>query len=241
VWAFYQELIDLQREIYLAFVDRIGQFAATGDGAVLAAYLPMGVVFGAVHALTPGHSKVVLATYLTGSTATMPRALAVSMVLSVVHVSMSVIIVLAALPLVSVTLGSAGSAPLLASLSRGLLGLIGLWMLWQGFRGTTHDHAGQGLAAGIAAGLIPCPLTLFVMTFAVTNGVPEAGVAFAFVMIFGIGFVLATVALAAVLFRQQLIRLLDSRSQAVDRVTRTIQVTAGVILLFVALNTIVGG
>ncbi|WP_425459635.1 hypothetical protein [Hankyongella ginsenosidimutans] len=32
------------------------------------------------------------------------------------------------------------------------------------------------------AGLIPCPLTLFVMTFALSRGVPEAGVAFAGVM-----------------------------------------------------------
>lgn len=237
----WQDLIALQREIYLAFGDHIGQFASTGDWSVLAAYLPMGIVFGAAHALTPGHSKAVLATYLMGSTATLPRGLAVSLVLSIVHVSMSVVIVLAALPLVSVTLGSAGNAPLLESLSRGLLGLIGVWMLWQGVRGATHQHAGEGLAAGFAAGLIPCPLTLFIMTFAVTRGVPEAGVAFAFVMIIGVGLVLATVALAAVLFRQQLIQLLVSRPRVVDRVTRTIQVTAGIILIVVALNAIAGG
>jgi nickel/cobalt transporter (NicO) family protein len=238
IWAIYYQLAALQREIYLAFGDRIGQFAATGNWGVLAAYLPMGIVFGAAHALTPGHSKAVLATYLTGTTATIPRGLAISLVLSSVHVSMSVIIVLAALPLVSVALGSVGSAPLLENLSRGLLGLIGIWMLWQGVRGVVHQHAGQGLAVGFAAGLIPCPLTLFVMTFAVTRGVPEAGVAFAFVMIIGVGLVLATVALAAVLFRQQLIRLLASRPKVVDRVTRTIQVTAGVILIMVALNEI---
>jgi nickel/cobalt transporter (NicO) family protein len=241
MWAFFQELVALQREIYLAFGDRIGQFAATGDWGVLAAYLPMGIVFGAAHALMPGHSKAVLATYLAGSTASIPRGLAVSLVLSCVHVSMSVIIVLAALPLVSVTLVGIGSAPLLENLSRGLLGLIGIWMLWQGVRGAIHQHAGQGLAAGFAAGLIPCPLTLFVMSFAVRRGVPEAGVAFAFVMIIGVGLVLATVALATVLFRQQLIRLLASRPQVVDRVTRTVQVTAGVILIVIALNTLAGG
>lgn len=240
IWEIYFQLAALQREIYLAFGDRIGQFASTGDWGLLAAYLPMGIVFGAAHALTPGHSKAVLATYLTGSTATIPRGLAISLVLSSVHVSMSVIIVLAALPLMSVSLGSVSSAPLLENLSRGLLGVIGLWMLWQGVRGAAHQHAGQGLAAGFAAGLIPCPLTLFVMTFAVTRGVPEAGVAFAFVMIIGVGLVLATVALAAVLFRQQLIRLLASRPKVVDRVTRTIQSAAGIILVIVAFNVIAG-
>jgi ABC-type nickel/cobalt efflux system permease component RcnA len=235
----FQDLVAIQREIYLAFADRIREFAETGDWALLAAYLPMGVLFGAVHTLTPGHSKAVLATYLTGSTAGVPRGMAVSLVLSFVHVGISVVIALLSLPLVSVALGSVGRAPLLEDISRGLLGVIGLWMLWQGFRGTGYAH-GQSMAAGFAAGLIPCPLTLFVMTFAISRGVPEAGVAFAAVMMIGVALVLGTVALAAVLFRQQLLRLLAMRPRAVDIVTRAIQIIAGLILVAVALNAIRG-
>ncbi len=147
----FQDLVAIQREIYLAFADRIREFAETGDWALLAAYLPIGALFGAVHTLTPGHSKAVLATYLTGSTAGVPRGMAVSLVLSFVHVGISVVIALLSLPLVSVALGSVGRAPLLEDISRGLLGVIGLWMLWQGFRGTGHAH-GQSMAAGFAAG-----------------------------------------------------------------------------------------
>src|SRR3546814_19921065 len=62
-----QLIVDLQRDIYLAFAERIRIFAETGDWAQLAVFLPLGIVFGAVHALTPGHSKIVLATYLAGS------------------------------------------------------------------------------------------------------------------------------------------------------------------------------
>lgn len=96
------------------------------------------------------------------------------------------------------------------------------------------------MSAGFAAGLIPCPLTLFVMTFAISRGVPEAGVAFAAVMMIGVALVLGTVALAAVLFRQQLLRLLATRPRAVDIVTRTIQIVAGLVLVAVALNAIRG-
>jgi len=229
----FQDLVAIQREIYLAFADRIGNFAQTGDWTLLAAYLPMGILFGVVHALTPGHSKAVLATYLTGSIASVPRGLAASLVLSAVHVGMSVVIALLSLPLVSVALGSVGRAPLLEDTSRGLLGVIGLWMLWQGLRGSGHRH-GQGMAAGFAAGLIPCPLTLFVMTFAISRGVPEAGVAFAVVMMVGVALVLGTVATAAVLFRQQLLRLLSTRPRAVDIVKRAIQIVAGLALVVVA-------
>lgn len=236
----FRENCRIDDKIYLAFAVRISDFAKTGDWSLLAAYLPMGILFGAVHALTPGHSKAVLATYLTGSAANVPRGLAVSLVLSTVHVGVSVLIALLSLPLVSVALGSVGRAPLLEDLSRGLLGVIGLWMLWQGFRESGHAHA-QGVAAGLAAGLIPCPLTLLVMTFAISRGVPEAGVAYAGVMMVGVGLVLSLVALATVLFRQQLLHLLATRPGAVDALTRTIQVAAGLMLVAVAWNAILSG
>jgi nickel/cobalt transporter (NicO) family protein len=136
----YLQLIDAQRGIYLAYADRIGAFAKTGDWWLLTGYLPMGIVFGAVHALTPGHSKAVLATYLAGSTSSLPHALLVSIVLSLTHVTMSVLIVLLSLPLVSLALGSVGRAPMLEDIGRLLLGVIGIWMLWQAFRGSDHHN-----------------------------------------------------------------------------------------------------
>ena len=123
------EAVAVQRDIYLAFGDRIEMFAESGDWMKLAAFLPMGIVFGAVHALTPGHSKMVLATYLAGMPTAWRHGLGAAVLLSAVHVSMSVIIVLLSLPLVSVALGSVGQAPLLEDISRGLLGVIGLWLI----------------------------------------------------------------------------------------------------------------
>jgi nickel/cobalt transporter (NicO) family protein len=142
------------------------------------------------------------------------------------------------LPLVSVTLGSAGRAPELEAVSRGLLGLIGLWMLWQAIRNTGHVH-GQGAAAGFSAGLIPCPLTLFVMTFAITRGVPQAGIAFAAVMMLGVAVVLCTVALLAILFRTQMLRLFESRPALLQTATRTLQIVAGLVLIAIAANALV--
>ena len=58
--------------------------------------------------------------------------------------------------------------------------MVVLWLLIAAIRGhAAHSHH-EGAAFGVVAGLIPCPLTLFVMTFASARGVPEAGLAFAF-------------------------------------------------------------
>lgn len=240
MWQFYQQLVALQREIYLTFADRIGSFASTGDWSELAVYLPMGILFGAAHALTPGHGKAVLATYLAGSTSSVPRALATSFALSFTHITISVLIVLLSLPLVRFGFGAeAGRAPMLELISRGLLAAVGVWMIVRAVRSRPR-HAGQANpAVGAMAGLIPCPLTLFVMTFALSRGVPQAGIAFAAVMMTGVALVLAMVALAAVLLRRQMLQLLLSRPRLVGTVERTLQLLAGLILLVVALNMII--
>jgi nickel/cobalt exporter len=166
----------------------------------------------------------------------------VSLALSFTHVTVAVLIALLALPLVSIALGSVGRAPLLEDVSRGLLGLIGLWMLWRAFGHADHVHgAREGAAFGFMAGLIPCPLTLFVMTFAMARGVPEAGFAFAVTMMAGVAATLSLVAVAAVSFRRQMIRLLETRPRLIAILTRSIEAFAGTILITIALREILMG
>ncbi|MHB0953973.1 MAG: nickel/cobalt transporter [Allorhizobium sp.] len=235
----WQFVIDVQREIYLGFADHIKAFASgTGWGSFVA-FLPMGVAFGAVHAMTPGHSKSILATYLAGSSLGMLRGLLVSLALSFTHVTMSVVIALFSLPLVSIMFGGtgAGSSPILESVSRGLLGVIGIWMLWSALFREPHSHGGQqGIVVGLSAGLIPCPLTLFVMTFAISRGVPEAGIMFAVVMMIGIALTLSSVALAAVFFRQQMVHLFETRPKLISRLTKGLQAASGAVLVLVAVH-----
>ena len=234
-----QIVIDIQRDIYLALAEHIKAFAAGGSWSAFLAFLPLGVVFGAVHAMTPGHSKSILATYLTGSSAGIGRGLLVSLALSFTHVTMAVIIAWFSLPLVSRMLGSAGDTPALENISRGLLGIIGLWMLWSAFFRPAHTHSeGEGLAVGMMAGLIPCPLTLFVMSFAMSRGVPIAGLLFAVVMMFGVMVTLSTTALAVVAFRQQVTRLLIEKPRLIAGLSKGIEAVAGFVLAAIAIREI---
>lgn len=231
-----QDIVSFQRDVYLAFAEHIKAFATGGGWGAFLVYLPMGVLFGAAHALMPGHSKMILASYLASSPLGLIRGLTVSTVLSFTHVALSVLIVVLALPLVSFSsFVNPGRAPLLEDLSRGLLGVIGLWMLYRAFwkRPHRHDH-GEGLAVGFTAGLIPCPLTLFVMTFAVSRGVPEAGVMFAGAMMVGVALTLSTVAAATILFRNGLIHLIEGRAVVLEKASRVLEAGVGLLLTLIA-------
>ncbi|MER8698496.1 sulfite exporter TauE/SafE family protein [Mesorhizobium sp. M0768] len=229
----FQTLVEFQRTIYLTLGEQIQLLAAGGNWLAFMAFLPMGVVFGAAHALTPGHSKAVLATYLAGSDAKVSRGLLVSITLSFTHVTIAVLIAALSLPLVSIALGSVGRAPLLEHISRGLLGLIGVWMIWRALS-HSHHHRHEGEAVGVTAGLIPCPLTLFAMTFAISRGVPAAGALFAVTMMVGVALTLSCVAVLSILFRERLVQFFARQPRLFETISRAIEGAAGLALAGVA-------
>ena len=227
------QLIQLQRWIYGALSADLVAFAATRDWFALAAVLPTGIFFGAIHALTPGHGKSILASYLLGSRLATLRAFAVAAVLALTHVGSAVALALLAAPLVTRTLGGVGRAPTLETISRGLLLAIGVWLIVRALRGRAHPH-GEGLMVGFVAGLVPCPLTLFAMFFALSRGVPEAGMLFAVAMMLGVLTTLAAVALLTVFMRDQLVNFTANHGASLQKIMRGLDVVAGALLIVLA-------
>jgi nickel/cobalt transporter (NicO) family protein len=230
-------LIDIQRQIYSSLSGYLTAFAANRDWAALLGLLPAGVLFGAVHALTPGHGKSVLAAYLLGSRLQALRATAVAGVLSLTHVGSAVILALLAAPLVTRTLGGVGRAPALELFSRGILVAIGLWLLLRAVRGRRHVH-GEGVAVGFVAGLVPCPLTLFAMFLALGRGVPEAGLMFALAMMLGVALTLSGIALLTILARDAVVGLMARHGASLERLARILDGLGGVLLIVFAAREI---
>lgn len=227
-------LADMQRSIYAALTDDITAYSNSRDIAALIAMLPLGIVFGAAHALTPGHSKSVLAAYILGSGLKPSRALLTSFVLSVTHISSAVLLALITNSLVTRSLVGAGRAPSIEWASRLILVAIGLWLIFRAIRAKQHVH-GEGVATGFIAGLIPCPLTLFVMTLALSRAAPEAGLAFSVSMLLGVATILGIVAVVSAVARSSLAHVFEHHGTAIASVSRVIDALAGAALTSIAL------
>lgn len=227
-------LFSIQQRIRELLIGAFANYAANPDLSLFVWLIPMGVVFGAVHALTPGHSKIVVASYVLGSRLSVFKSLAVSGALAFVHVGSAVVIALTAAALVTRTLGGAGRAPALEVASGILLACLGLWLLWRGVRARPHIH-NEGILVGVAAGLIPCPLTLFTMVLAQSRGVPEAGIAFAVTMMTGVALTLSAVAMATAFARDHLIAFMDRHGQSTSRALRAFDIVTGALLAVVGI------
>ena len=133
-----------------------------------------------------------------------------SAILILTHVGSAIVIVLTGAAIIQRTLVGAGRAPILERSSQILIVLFGLWLLWRAFRPHHHDHGRSGPALAFVGGLVPCPLTTFIMAYAVANGLVLAGLLLS--ATFATGMIVTVVAfpLAAILLRGRLVAILDS-------------------------------
>ena len=226
-------LVDLQRWLYSGVGEALlgMQSASMGN---LTTLLLTAFGFGAVHAFFPGHGKAVLASYHVGAGG-LASAVGSSALLILLHVGSAVVFVLGGFAVVQRTIGGAGRAPALELASQMLIVCVGLWLLWRTARPPSHEHA-RASAVALAAGIVPCPLTTFVMIYAISKGLVTAGLLLSAAFACGMVLTVSLFPLLVVLFRQQLTRVW---SQA-GRIGRLLQVGAATAIIVVGLAPLIG-
>ena len=148
--------------------------AAQGRG-VLVLLLLAALGWGALHALSPGHGKAMVAAYLIGTRGSARDAVVLGATVTVTHT-----IGVFALGLVTLALSQyvlpEQLYPWLTFLSGLMVVLVGVGVLRSRLRPRHHhhhhpeDHGNRGLLSmGAAAGLLPCPSALVVLLAAVSQ------------------------------------------------------------------------
>lgn len=134
--------------------------------------------FGAVHALSPGHGKTLVSTYLIGAKGTPGQALLLGVMTTITHTLSVFVLGLIAL-LTSQYLLPEQLYPVLGSLSGLMVCVVGLRLLQKRLsqrnhhhhESPSHTHSHSDLPSlmtlGISGGLVPCPSALVLLLSAV--------------------------------------------------------------------------
>jgi ABC-type nickel/cobalt efflux system permease component RcnA len=152
-----------------------GGFAGILDhgGGVLVLLLAAAFGWGALHALSPGHGKSMVAAYLVGTRGSVRDAVLLGTTVTVTHTAGVIALGFVALGL-SAWILPEDLYPWL-NLVAGLMVVgVGLRVLRSRLRHTHHHHhhhplKGSILALGASAGLIPCPTALVVLLGAISQ------------------------------------------------------------------------
>ncbi len=166
-------------------------------------------ILGAAHALTPGHSKTVVAAYLAGTRGTPMDALRLGTIVTFTHTASVFVLGLLAYYLTeSVDLRKI--EPLLNKASGVLIAGIGGWLLYRRLRPRSlplagpvlpehsHPHGMSLRALGVSGGIVPCPEALALLLLSLARGQSLYGMVLLLSFSIGLAAVLIGLGLAAV-------------------------------------------
>ena len=123
-----ETLVDIQRWLYQGIGDGLGQ-VADGNPRVVWIAMATAMLFGAVHALMPGHGKAVLISYHLGKSSNGIAAFANGAILALTHVGLAVAFVLGGYAVISRAFAYGGRTPQFEAASGVLIILIGAYLL----------------------------------------------------------------------------------------------------------------
>jgi ABC-type nickel/cobalt efflux system permease component RcnA len=234
---------------------RLFERAASGEG-VFVLFLLAAFAWGALHALSPGHGKGMVAAYLVGTRGTARDAVALGGIVTVTHTAGVFALGLVTLLLTQYVLPE-DVYPWLNLVAGLLIVGVGLGVLRSRIRwgrqqrglhpdtrleghGDEHGHhhhepagrSGSGLVAmGLSAGLIPCPSALVVLLGALTQHQVGLGLILIVAFSIGLAMTLTVLGLLVVYARQASGRLPGAGRLASTRVGAFLPALSTVLIL----------
>lgn len=204
------------------------------DPATVPLSLVLAFALGMVHALMPGHGKTVVFSYFLGAQARLSTGIAMAARIAALHVGTAIVLLLivGAAVVRFGRLQGAGRALEIASCAA--VALVGAWLLYRAIVGRPapdHAHGRRAGMLGYAVGLLPCPLTLILMNYALVNGTVLGGLALTAVMALGIAATMALTGMSGILARRALASSFDHASVRYARMIRGLEIAAALAVL----------
>jgi ABC-type nickel/cobalt efflux system permease component RcnA len=246
-----------QRRLNQALSRELRQLREGDVGRAAVAIAWIAFLYGVLHAVGPGHGKLVVSSLFVARDVRLRTAIGISGLVSLLQAASAIALV----SVVSLVLGRGGFDVLRDSrhvelVSYSLIVLIGLAMLGGAIheiwdhrrRGPSPEHPAAVRGAGsvppglvLATGATPCASAVIILLFALGQGVFLVGVAAALVMAVGMGLTVSLVGLLAIAVRRGTVRAVGASSGAVHWVKDLLGVagataitTLGLVLLLAA-------
>lgn len=238
---------DLHRGAYAgltAHIRALGEGQAAVGVAILFAF-----ALGMLHALSPGHGKTVVFSYFLGHSVRPWAGMAMASKVAATHVGSGALLVLLVGQAATAWGRPAGVAVALQAASHAVIALAGGWLLLRAIRRPSaaapdslqEDHSHPARALPFAIGVLSCPLTMLILTYAIAHATLLGGLALVGVMRLGIMAIIGAVGTLAILARRRALRWLDPQAGWCLRLCRTLEASSAAVMLCAGLWLLLAG
>lgn len=212
----------------------------TQDLSAAPVAMVLAFALGMVHALMPGHGKMVVFSYFLGNGARLATGIGMAFKIALLHVATALVLILVIGASVVRFGRLQGIGRTLETASFVAVAAIGAWLLWRALaRRASSDAGGHSHRAGVlgyAVGLLPCPLTIILMNYALVNETVAGGILLVAVMALGIGTTMSLTGLAAILARRVLMAGSEALPPWFHHVGRGLEIAGAALILVIGVG-----
>jgi ABC-type nickel/cobalt efflux system permease component RcnA len=232
--AFIQKLFAslnrLQRELNSRLSELSRKVTEEHDLLTLGSLLLLAFAYGAIHALGPGHGKIVMTSYAISNPLKARHGIALGIFISIVHTLSAILLVVIIYFLLKVSFLSNSAEPkkIITLISYGLFMIMGCYLLIKGilaFRakkpacGCCHAEPIKDTRVtylffpALAIGLVPCEGTILLLVFSISIQALWVGIVLSFTMSLGMAVTISLIGLLAIGSRKGTIKLMAGKEQ----------------------------
>ena len=223
------KLRTLQRNLYEKLAELVEAVRESRNPSVTLFLILISFLYGAVHAIGPGHGKSIAASFFLSRDVPLRTGLLMGGLIALLHAGSAIVVVLTVyLILQQAYLSSLENVSRIVRIaSYSLISVIGLLMFIAAIlegrtdrfeiphSGMIRDSKQRSLfSIALAIGIVPCPGAILILLFCLSMELLAAGVFLVLVMALGMGLTISAVGSTAILARRGISQFLLAKSNA---------------------------
>ncbi len=235
-FTFVQQFFKIQRDINIKVRKLVKDLKSSKSKKTLILLILLSFLYGIVHALGPGHGKVLAFSYFMSKTADIKKGIILGFLTAFFHTLSALLLVLTIYFVLkkSLLLSVENANAVLKMISYGGITILGLCLLIKAIidlskskqkkdsstpsststssSQTSTKHKGL-LPMALAVGIVPCPGAIFILTFSITMGILGIGIILTSVYSLGMGISISAIGVLTILTRQGTLKIVKSNKK----------------------------
>jgi len=225
----WKEIVKTQKQLTIKISRTLRQIKNNESPNIIFFGIGIAFLYGVIHAIGPGHSKTIVASYFLSNKSRFVKPIIMSVQISAMHCVSAILFVL----LVNVSLRAImgnpdGEIRIISLFSYALIFLVGVYLLISKYRGK-----GESLCAcsknstmlALSAGLIPCTGSLIIMLYAMANQMLWTGIILVAAISAGIAVTISAVGIFSNLANRAMVSGLDKFGEKSSKIITYIEYT----------------
>ena len=204
-------------------------------------------IYGVIHALAPGHGKILTVSYFLSRQAHITKGILAGNIIAFLHAGSAIIVVLTLYFIVkqSYLISFEGIQRIITLVSYGLIAVLGLFLSLKALHNLKrrnsqddnsflYNNAGNKnlLLVAFAIGMVPCPAAVIILLFSIALDILNIGIILTLFMALGMAFTISSVGVATIFAKQSILKFFSSRDKTRNTVQKYTEFSGSLLILF---------